>query len=59
MQEESADLEAFLGQNREGLWSVLDREHAMAGRTYMYGPGRSFIALKQRHVSSTKTGPCI
>ena len=25
--------------------------------TYMYGPGRSFMALKQRHVSSTRTGP--
>lgn len=25
----------------------------------MYGPGRSFIALKQRHVSSTSTGPLI
>jgi hypothetical protein len=23
----------------------------------MYGPGSSFKALKQRHVSSTKTGP--
>jgi hypothetical protein len=24
---------------------------------YMYGPGRSFIALKHRQVSSTNTGP--
>jgi hypothetical protein len=23
----------------------------------MYGPGKSFMALKQRHVSSTRTGP--
>ncbi len=23
----------------------------------MYGPGRPFNALKQRHVSSTRTGP--
>ena len=27
--------------------------------THIYGPGRSFIALKQRHVSSTRTGPWI
>ena len=27
--------------------------------TYMYGPGRSFMALKQRQVSSTSTGPWI
>jgi hypothetical protein len=27
--------------------------------TYMYGPGKSFIALKHRHVSSTRTGPLI
>jgi hypothetical protein len=26
---------------------------------YMYGPGKSFMALKQRHVSSTRTGPLI
>jgi hypothetical protein len=26
-------------------------------RAYIYGPGRSFMAMKQRHVSSTKTGP--
>ncbi len=26
-------------------------------KAYMYGPGRSFMALKQRHVSSTRTGP--
>lgn len=24
----------------------------------MYGPGSSFMALKERHVSSTSTGPC-
>ena len=29
------------------------------GEAYIYGPGRSFMALKQRHVSSTRTGPLI
>ena len=28
-------------------------------KTYMYGPGRSFMAGKQRQVSSTRTGPFI
>jgi hypothetical protein len=42
---------------------VLDKLNKRSGggeRVYnhIYGPGRSFIALKQRHVSSTRTGPC-
>ena len=53
------------------LWRIVSREWALEdlkdvnvvwgprGGLYMYGPGRSFIALKQRHVSSTKTGPLI
>jgi hypothetical protein len=43
------------------LWMFLGGEggRKKVGRkeTYMYGPGRSFMALKQRHVSSTRTGP--
>ena len=46
---------AVFGRVRWG--SSGGQDGGMEDGTYMYGPGRSFMALKQRHVSSTRTGP--
>ena len=36
---------------------LVERNERKGQRAYMYGPGNPFNALKQRHVSSTRTGP--
>jgi hypothetical protein len=56
-------VEAFMTDRLEeplaGRWiSVLSSGvQTPKAPTYMYGPGSPFNALKQRHVSSTRTGP--
>lgn len=56
-------VEAFVAKGLEEAFAIegckkLARLHHECW-AYMYGPGSSFKALKQRHVSSVKTGPPI
>lgn len=52
----------FFKQDYHGFGNKTERYTGPRRRerlTYMYGPGSPFRALKQRHVSSTRTGPPI
>lgn len=46
-------------QSRSWVWMSTGHGWACRGHTYMYGPGNSLRALKQRQVSSVNTGPPI